>query len=115
MIEDLTVEDTVGNAIKVLGAKDVTFRNVRVEWTGEAKSTNGAYGIYPVECQNVLIDSCISIGASDAGIYVGQCHDVIVRNCRAERNVAGIEIENTLRADVYDNIATNNFGRPSGV
>ena len=83
VIENLAVEDTVGNAIKVLGAKDVTFRNVRVEWTAGPKTTNGAYGIYPVECQNVLIENCVSIGASDAGIYVGQSQDVIVRGCQA--------------------------------
>lgn len=108
VIEDLAVEDTAGNAIKTLGARDVTFRNVRVEWTDGPKTTNGAYGIYPVECQNVLIDGCISIGASDAGIYVGQSQDVIVKNCLAKKNVAGIEIENTIRADVFDNIATDN-------
>lgn len=110
VIENLAVEDTVGNAIKVLGAKDVTFRNVRVEWTAGPRSINGAYGIYPVECSNVLIENCISIGASDAGIYVGQSQNVIVRGCRATRNVAGIEIENTLHADVYDNTVTDNTG-----
>jgi parallel beta-helix repeat protein len=110
VIENLSVEDTVGNAIKVLGAKDVTFRNVRVEWTEGPKSTNGAYGIYPVECQNVLIENCISIGASDSGIYVGQSQDVIVRGCHAKQNVAGIEIENTLRADVFDNDVVDNTG-----
>ena len=110
VIENLAVEDTVGNAIKVLGAQDVTFRNVRVEWTGGPKSTNGAYGIYPVECKNVLIEDCVSIGASDSGIYVGQSQDVIVRGCDARRNVAGIEIENTLRADVFGNTVTDNTG-----
>ncbi len=110
IIENLAVEDTVGNAIKVLGADSVTFRNLRVEWTGGPNSENGAYGIYPVECRNVLIEGCIAIAASDAGIYVGQSTDVIVRNCEARQNVAGIEIENTIRADVYDNIAHNNTG-----
>jgi len=110
VIESLAVEDTVGNAIKVLGAQDVTFRDVRVEWTDGPKDTNGAYGIYPVECRNVLIDNCVSIGASDAGIYVGQSQDVIVRGCFAKQNVAGIEIENTLRADVFDNTVTDNTG-----
>ena len=109
-IEELAVEDTSGNAIKILGARDVTLRRIRVEWTSGPQSTNGAYGLYPVECTNVLIEDCIAIGASDAGIYVGQSQDVIVRGCRAERNVAGIEIENSLRADVYDNIATDNTG-----
>lgn len=110
VIEGLAVEDTVGNAIKVLGARNVTFRDVRTEWTGPPKSTNGAYGLYPVQCHNVLVENCRSYGASDAGLYVGQCHGVIVRGCRAERNVAGIEIENTVGADVYNNVATNNTG-----
>jgi parallel beta-helix repeat protein len=110
VIEGLTIQDTVGSGIKVLGAQDVIFRDVKVEWTEGEKSTNGAYGIYPVECKNVLIENCVSIGASDAGIYVGQSQDVIVRGCLATRNVTGIEIENTLRADVYDNVATDNTG-----
>lgn len=110
VLENFAVEDTSHNAIKVLGAKNVTFRGVRTEWTGGPKTTNGAYGLYPVQCQNVLIENCIAIGAADAGIYVGQSTDVIVRNCRAEFNVAGIEIENTINADVYDNIVKHNTG-----
>ena len=51
-----------------------------------------------------------AIGSSDAGIYVGQSSQIIVRNSRAEFNVAGIEIENSTYADVYDNVATNNTG-----
>lgn len=110
VIEGLAVENTAGNAIKVRGARNVTFRDVRAEWTGAAEASNGAYGIYPVQCENVLIEDCTAIGASDAGLYVGQCRNVIVRSSRAERNVAGIEIENTIDADVYDNVATNNAG-----
>ena len=109
-LENLAIEDTAGNAVKILGARNVTVRGVRVEWTGETTSQNGAYGIYPVQCENVLLENCTSIGASDAGLYVGQCRNVVVRSCRAERNVAGIEIENTVDADVYDNIATDNSG-----
>lgn len=110
VMEDLAVENTVGNAIKVLGAKGVTFRRVRTEWTDGPKSTNGAYGLYPVQCSDVLIDGCIAIGAADAGIYVGQCDRVVVRGCRTERNVIGIEIENTHHADVFDNLSTDNAG-----
>ncbi len=35
---------------------------------------------------------------------------MIVRRNRAEKNVAGIEIENTIGADVYENTATGNTG-----
>lgn len=109
-IEDLTVEDTKGDAIKVEGGTGVTFRRVRTRWTGGAKESNGAYGLYPVQCKNVLIEECVAIGASDAGIYVGQSENIIVRKNRAEQNVAGIEIENSIDADVYDNVATDNAG-----
>ncbi|MEM7232652.1 MAG: SO2930 family diheme c-type cytochrome, partial [Planctomycetota bacterium] len=110
VLEDFAVENTKGNAIKVLGANGVTFRRVRTEWTGGPSPDNGAYGLYPVQCTSVLIDGCVAIGASDAGIYVGQSERIIVRNSRAEGNVAGIEIENSIDADVHDNVATGNTG-----
>lgn len=109
-IEDLAIEDTKGDGLKVNEGDNITIRRVRVEWNGEPKTENGAYGIYPVQTTNVLVEDTITRGASDAGLYVGQSKDVIVRRNLAEFNVAGIEIENTIRADVYENIATNNTG-----
>ncbi len=109
-IEDLAIEDPRGDALKVTGADGVTIRRVRVEWTGGPSSDNGAYGLYPVESRNVLIEECEAIGASDAGIYVGQCENAIVRNNVARQNVAGIEIENTIGADVYGNTTEDNTG-----
>ena len=110
LIEDLAIEDTVGDALKVNEGDNITIRRVRTEWTNGPDVENGAYGIYPVQTTNVLVDGVVAIGASDAGIYVGQSQQVVVRNSRAEYNVAGIEIENTINADVYDNVATNNTG-----
>ncbi len=109
-IEDLAIEDTKGDALKVNEGENIIIRRVRTEWTGGPKTENGAYGIYPVQTTNVLMEGNVAIGASDAGIYVGQSRNVVVRNNRAEQNVAGIEIENTFDADVYDNVATNNTG-----
>jgi parallel beta-helix repeat protein len=108
--KDLTVEETKGDAIKVEGSNGVVFQRVATLWHNEGNPKNGAYGLYPVNCKNVLIESCVAEGASDAGIYVGQSENIIVRQCRAEKNVAGIEIENSKKADVYQNIATNNAG-----
>jgi parallel beta-helix repeat protein len=109
-IEDLAIEDTRGDGLKVNEGANIVIRNVRVEWTAGPSTRNGAYGIYPVQTRNVLLEGNIAIGASDAGIYVGQSENVIVRHNRAERNVAGIEIENTIGADVYGNITTENTG-----
>jgi parallel beta-helix repeat protein len=107
---DLTVQDTKGDCVKAQEVNGIVFRNVKVEWTRGANSKNGGYGLYPVQCEQVLIENCIAIGASDAGIYVGQSDNIIVRNCKAYENVAGIEIENSTRADVYSNEAYNNTG-----
>lgn len=110
VLEDFAVEDSKGDGVKSKGSDEITFRNLRVEWTGGPKAENGAYGVYPVSSSNVLIDGVTVRGASDAGIYVGQSKNIIVRNSLAEYNVAGIEIENSFNADVYGNTARHNTG-----
>ena len=109
-IENVSIEDTKGDGLKINDGENITIRGVRVAWTAGPQTTNGAYGIYPVRSRNVLIENSASYGASDAGIYVGQSLNVIVRHCHAEQNVAGIEIENTINADVHDNEAVGNTG-----
>ena len=109
-MRDFAILDAKGDAIKVIGANGINMIRLRTEWTGGPKESNGAYGFYPVESKDVLIDGCIAIGASDAGIYVGQSQNIIVKNSTAKYNVAGIEIENSYYADVFDNLATHNTG-----
>ena len=110
VIRDIAIEDTRGDALKVLGGTNILIERVRIEWTTGANETNGAYGLYPVQCKNVIIADSLVRGASDAGIYVGQSDNILVRGNRAELNVAGIEIENSTNADVTQNTATTNTG-----
>ena len=109
-IEDLAIEDAAGDGLKINEGRNIVIRRVRAEWTNGPDEKNGAYGIYPVQTENVLLEECVAIAASDAGIYVGQSRNVVVRNNRAERNVAGIESENTWHADVYGNVTNENTG-----
>jgi parallel beta-helix repeat protein len=109
-VRDLGVEDSRGDGVKAKGVDQISFVNVRVEWMGGPNAENGAYGVYPVSSTNVLIDKVVVRGASDAGIYVGQSKNIVVKRSRAEFNVAGIEIENSMNADVFDNVATRNAG-----
>ncbi len=109
-LEGFAVEDTKGDGIKSKGADRITYRDLRVEWTRGPDARNGAYGVYPVESKDVLIERVTVRGASDAGIYVGQSRNIIVRDSRAELNVAGIEIENSSDADVHRNVVTRNTG-----
>lgn len=109
-LQNLAIEDAAGDGFKAEGVNGLTIRGVRVEWTRGPNRYNGSYGLYPVRSSNILMEDNVVKGASDAGVYVGQSNHVIVRRNRAEYNVAGIEIENTQYADVYDNVATNNTG-----
>jgi parallel beta-helix repeat protein len=109
-IEDMAIEDTPGDGIKINEGRNIVIRRLRTEWTAGVDEKNGAYGMYPVQCENVLIEESVAIAASDAGSYVGQSRNIVVRNNRVEYNVAGIEIENSFDADVYGNTAINNTG-----
>lgn len=110
LIQDLSVEDAPGDGIKSQNCDGITFRKVNVTWTNGDKSKNGTYAIYPVQCKNVLIDECIASHSKDAGIYVGQSENIIVRNSLAFGNVAGIEIENSDNAEVFGNVVRDNSG-----
>ena len=102
-ISGFYIKDYQGNGVVVNKARNVTFRDLILE-------NPGLYGVYPVECQGVLVESCVVSKASDAGIYVGQSRDIVVRNCEAYHNVAGIEIENSVNAIVSNNSAHHNTG-----
>ena len=110
LIQDLTVIDAKKDGIRVEASKGVVYRRIRVTSSTPSAPSNGAYGIYPVKSQNVLVEDSIAERASDAGLYVGQCQHVIVRNNHVTGNVAGLEIENTQYADVYGNTAEDNTG-----
>ncbi|WP_158249284.1 parallel beta-helix domain-containing protein [Amnimonas aquatica] len=121
VLQGFTVEDTPGNGIRIFRSDYVTVRDVSARWRDAAgrdeteagytpRSDVGAYALYPVETRHVLMENCEAHGASDAGIYVGQSSDVLVRNCLATYNVAGYEFENTYRAIFEYNVATKNTG-----
>lgn len=112
-IRDLRIIDSPKNGLEVRLSENVVIDGIEVTWSatsGEEMKKNGAYGVYPVNVTNLLLQNTDSYYASDAGLYVGQCINALVRYNRAEKNVMGLEIENTVNADVYENIVQNNTG-----
>ena len=110
-IRDLGVYEAPKNAIKADGVNGIHMTYTAAVWEKDLElggDENGAYGLYPVSSQNVLMENNYSKGSADAGIYVGQSNNIVVRNNIAEHNVAGIEIENSNMADVYNNVAFDN-------
>lgn len=108
ILEGFTVIDAPGDDIKTQHCKGLTFRDVNTTWSHSDLAKSGTYGIYPVQCEDVLIENCEVSHSRDAGIYVGQSKNIVVRKNYVFENVAGIEIENSDNAEVYDNHAFNN-------
>lgn len=109
-IRDFGVYEAKKNGIKIVGANGVHIAYNATVWEGALDNGNGAYGLYPLNSTNILIEDSYARGSADAGIYVGQSSNIVVRRNVAKENVAGIEIENSFNADVYDNLAVGNTG-----
>ncbi len=107
-ISHLTITDAKKDALRIEASTNVKIQFVKATWKGGPSPNNGAYGLYPVRCTNVLMEDSEAYHAADAGIYVGQSINVIVRRNIAERNVAGLEIENTQFVEVYENRVVDN-------
>jgi cytochrome c peroxidase len=102
-VMNLEIRNYQGNGVVVHKARNVIYRNLILHNTG-------LYGVYPIECDGVLVEDCKVSGARDAGIYVGQSRNIVVRRNEAFQNVTGIEIENCVNAIVEDNYVHNNTG-----
>ena len=103
VIEGFLVRNYTSNGLMIDLGTNITFRGLHLENTG-------LYGLYPVEVVGVLVEGNTVTGARDAGIYVGQSKDIMVRNNVAYGNVTGIEIENSVDAVVENNEVYDNAG-----
>jgi parallel beta-helix repeat protein len=113
-IENMTLINTAGNGVEVKAAGS-TFRKLNVYWADEegnptAVPSNGAYSVYPTKCTDTIVEYVQVQGASDAGVYVGQCEGGSVRYNKVFNNVAGLEVENSKDVDVYGNDIFFNTG-----
>jgi len=108
VIEDLGVKNPPGDGIRGDSVEGITFRRLEVIWDADASKESGAYGLYPVDSSEVLIEGCTVKGARDAGIYVGQSTNIVIKDSEAYGNVAGVEIENSTDAEVMNNYVHDN-------
>jgi len=103
VLENFDLQHYVANGVVAQHARNVTFRNLKIDDTG-------LYGVYPVSCTGVRIEGCVATGIADAALYVGQSRDIVVKDSEAHDNVTGIEIENSVNAVVENNYVHDNTG-----
>ena len=104
-VGNLHVRNYTDNGVLVEGSQGVHFHDIVAE-------NVGTYGVYPVRSSDVVIERVTVSGVDDAGIYAGQSENVIVRDSTAFGNVIGIELENTLGGEVYNN---HLYGNSNGI
>jgi len=98
---NFSVKNYTSNGVLVEGATGVYLHDMYIENTG-------VYGVYPVRCTDVLIERITGTLMNDAAIYAGKSKDVVIRNTETYGNVIGVELENTVNGEVYDNYAHDN-------
>jgi parallel beta-helix repeat protein len=108
VIEALSIEDSRGSALEADDVEGLTLRNLRVAWTRGPQPSNGAYGIQLRGARRALLEDCGAYSAAADGIRIADSREVVVRRCHVEQNVAGIELDNTGAADLYENMVTGN-------
>jgi parallel beta-helix repeat protein len=100
----LHMRNFTDNGILVEGVTGVHLYDLITENTG-------IYGVYPTKSTDVLVERVRASGVIDAGIYAGQCRNVVIRDSVAFDNVIGIELENTLNGEAYNNhVYENSMG-----
>ncbi len=95
------VKNYTSNGVLVEGSTKVYLHDMYIENTG-------VYGVYPVRCTDVLIERIEATQMNDAAIYAGKSKDVVIRDTETYGNVIGIELENTVNGEVYNNYAHDN-------
>lgn len=103
VLKNVTVEDFEENGVFLIRADHFLLSHVET-------INNGAYGLFPVFCNNGAIEYCSATGHNDTGIYVGQSSNIALQYNVAFGNVNGLEIENcsnvlAIKNHSYDNVS----------
>jgi parallel beta-helix repeat protein len=105
VFQSLEVRNWDDDGIFVQQGQNLVFRDI----VGDG-ALNSTYALFPVTSNGVLVEGCTVTDVVDAGIYVGQSENIVVRHNRVTGSVAGIEIENSGTATVQNNYAQGNTG-----
>lgn len=111
-LDNISVLNAAGDGVEVRASTDIIMRRLKVDWERGIDTENGAYAMYPVEVERLLVEDCETSHASDAGVYVGQSRDLVVRRNTSFNNVTGIQVENSTGGEVYENTV---YGNTAGI
>jgi parallel beta-helix repeat protein len=109
LFQSLVVDGFENDGIFVTGggpkdlSHNITFRDI----VGEGRRRS-RYAVFPVMSDHVVIEGCRVNAVADAGLYVGQSTDIVLRHNHVTGSVAAIELENSAHGTAHDNYASGN-------
>lgn len=107
-VDLLDIRDPGSHGVSVKGSTGVKLEDIGVGWAGAPGASGALFGVYVSGSSQVLISKCRVTGASDAGIFAGDSSEVVMRHNHASGNVTGLQVENTERAEIHDNVSEHN-------
>lgn len=107
VLEDLAIEDAVGDLLVLQGVEGAEVRGFRGEWPA-GPTTLAVSGIAAAGMRDLLVEETEVLGATQGGVVARECERVVVRASRFEANVVGISIDNSLDAEISDNEVSGN-------
>ncbi len=111
VLEDLAIEDAVGDLLVLQGTDGAEVRGFRGEWPS-GQPHLAVSGVVASETSNLLVEETEVRGATQGGVVARACEGVVVRASRFEANVVGISIDNSLDVEVAGNEV---YGNTTGV
>ena len=107
-VENMTILDATGAAVFVNEARNVTIRNMQVEWTEPENANNGPYGLTAVRGSNLLIENNALRGAAGAGVFLLDMDNAMVRDNRISAGTVGVAIASSRNVTLENNTLSQN-------
>lgn len=96
-VEGIAFHETVGTAVRVLGADNVRLRNLGIAWTSPGED---AHGISLLESSNTWVKDVEVVGASGAGVRTAGSFRVLIDGASLLHNRAGVRLEGGADVEV---------------
>lgn len=102
-----TIENAFNGAVYAEDRTGLAFRSMAVRYTEPSRLVT-ADGFALVRARDVLFDTVNVTDAPDAGIYLSQTANVVVRFTAADENGVGLVLADSTGVDVYESSFSNN-------
>ena len=107
-LEGFSIEDSWGDALIVQNVEGITIKNVKTSWPKNSGKKKNDHGIIAIKSNRLMLDSCEASGALNAGIFVKQSRNLIIKDAHVSLNVTGISVVNSSNIEIHHSLIEQN-------